>query len=325
MPIIDTFFDLFQQVMRKAGFASAKPAALSRNEGAARLKSALVVAQWCSYFHRRLMRVAIIGGGTIARLFLEHIKRGDLGDAEVIAIVGRSGGSRGKPLAAEYNVAFVTALDELLKHKPDVVVEAASHEAVRTFCGPLLDAGVAVIVLSGGALSDDKLRAGLEASAIKTGALFYVPSGGIGGLDALKAACIAGVESVEIVVSKPPAAWQNIPFVGKLNIDLAGLREPLVLFEGAARDGVPHFPANVNIAAVLSMAGIGFDRTRLKVVADPLITHNTHQITIKGKTGNISIKLENVPAPENPKTAWLACYSALAALKLAKSPIRYGT
>ncbi len=110
-----------------------------------------------------------------------------------------------------------------------------------------------------------------------------------------------------------------------MNIDLVGIREPVVLFEGAAREGVPHFPANVNIAAVLSMAGIGFDRTRLKVVADPTIKHNTHQISVRGKTGNITIKLENVPAPENPKTAWLACYSALAALKLAKSPIRYGT
>ncbi len=271
------------------------------------------------------MRVAIIGGGTIARLFLEHIKRGDLGDAEVVAIVGRNDPSRGKPLAAEFGVACVTSIDELLKHKPDVVVEAASHEAVREFCGALLDAGVAVIVLSGGALCDDELRARLEASAIRHGALLYVPSGGIGGLDALKAACIAGVDSVEIVVSKPAAAWQGIPYVEKLKIDLAALREPTVLFEGAARDGVPHFPANVNIAAVLSMAGIGFDRTRLKVVADPTITHNTHQISVRGKTGNITIKLENVPAPDNPKTAWLACYSALAALKLAKSPIRYGT
>jgi len=76
---------------------------------------------------------------------------------------------------------------------------------------------------------------------------------------------------------------------------------------------------------VLSMAGIGFDRTRLKVVADPFLEHNTHYIDIRGKTGNISIRLENVPAPENPKTAWLACYSALAALKAMQSPVRYGT
>ena len=108
-------------------------------------------------------------------------------------------------------------------------------------------------------------------------------------------------------------------------MDLDELRESLILFEGPAREGVPLFPANVNIAAVLSMAGIGFDRTRLKVVADPGLHYNTHYIDIRAKTGNISIKLENVPAPDNPKTAWLACYSALAALKAAKSPVRYGT
>ncbi len=272
------------------------------------------------------MRVALLGGGTIARLFLEHIKRGDLGDAQVVAVVGRENGTaRGRPLAAEFGVPFVTNISDLLDLKPDVVVEAASHDAVRTYGEKLLAAGVAVIVLSGGVLADDTVRAALEAAAIRTGALMYVPSGGIGGLDALKAASIAGVDEVEIIVSKPPAAWLNIPFVGKLDVDLAHMREPTVLFEGPAREGVPHFPANVNIAAVLSMAGIGFDRTRLKVVADPTITRNTHQISVKGKTGSITIKLENVPAPENPKTAWLACYSALAALKLANSPIRYGT
>ena len=271
------------------------------------------------------MRAAIIGGGTIARLLLEHIGRGDLGDAEVVAIMGRSGKSRGKPLAADFDVPFVTTLADLLAHRPDVVVEAASHEAVREYCGALLDHGIAVIVLSGGALCDDALRARLEAGAHKSGALLYVPSGGICGLDALKAACIAGVDAVEIAVTKPPAAWQGIPYVEKMNIDLAGLREPKILFDGPAREGVPHFPDNVNIAAVLSMAGIGFDRTRLKVVADPALEYNTHFITIKGKTGNISIKLENVPAPENPKTAWLACYSALAALKQLTSQTRYGT
>ncbi len=272
------------------------------------------------------MRVALLGGGTIARLFLEHIKRGDLGDAEVAGIVGRDNGSaRGKPLAAEFAVPFVTSAAALLALKPDVVVEAASHEAVRQYGVQLLNSGIAIIVLSGGVLADDKLRAELEAAALKTGALLYVPSGGIGGLDALKAACIAGVDEVEIIVSKPAAAWRGIAYVEKLKVDLAALREPYVLYEGAAREGVPHFPANVNIAAVLSLAGIGFDRTRLKVVADPTITRNTHQISVRGKTGAITIKLENVPAPENPKTAWLACYSALAALKLVSSPIRYGT
>ena len=271
------------------------------------------------------MRVAIIGGGTIARLFLEHIRRGDLGDAEMVAVVGRSEGSRGRPLAAEYGSAFVLTLADLLALRPDVVVEAASHQAVRDYCEPLLRARISVIVLSGGALCDDALRKRLEDSARDNGALLYVPSGGIGGLDALRAACIAGVDSVEIAVAKPPAAWKGIAYVEKMQIDLNGMREATTLFDGPARDGVPHFPANVNIAAVLSMAGVGFDRTRLKVIADPGLTSNTHSIAIKGRTGSISVKLENVPAPDNPKTAWLACYSALAALKQMNSSTRYGT
>ncbi len=271
------------------------------------------------------MRVAIIGGGTIATLFIEHIRKGDLGDAQVVAVMGRNDASRGKPLADDNGIAYVTTLPELLAQQPDVVVEAASHEAVREFGVALLDKGIALIVLSGGALCDDALRARLEASAMQTGAMLYVPSGGICGLDALKTMCMAGVDEVAITVTKPPVAWKGIAYVETLGLDLNKLLVPTTLFDGSAREGVPLFPANVNIAAVLSMAGVGFDRTRLKVVADPALTLNTHYITMRGKTGNVSIKLESVPSPDNPKTSWLACYSALAALKYAKSPVRYGT
>lgn len=271
------------------------------------------------------MRVGIIGGGTIARLCLQHVRAGDLAAVEVVAIVGRSDASRGKTLAAQHGVPYVVGVDALLAARPQVVVEAASHEAVRTFGPPLLTGGVALIVLSAGALVDDALRQALERIAGECAGTLYVPSGGIGGLDALKAACIAGVDSVTIAVTKPPAAWKGIPYVERLGVDLDRLNEPHVLFDGTARDGVPHFPANVNIAAVLSMAGIGFDRTRLKAVADPRLTRNTHFIEVRGKTGNVSIELENVPSPDNPKTAWLACYSALAALKQMQANVRYGT
>ena len=271
------------------------------------------------------MRVAIIGGGTIATLILEHIRLGDLGDAKVVAVVGRGDASRGKPLATDHGIPYVTSLDDLLAQQPDVVVEAASHEAVGEFGEALLHRGIALIVLSGGSLCDDALRSRLEAAAMKTGAMLYVPSGGICGLDALKTMCIAGVDEVSIVVTKPPVAWKGIAYVEQQGFNLENLTVPLTLFDGSAREGVPLFPANVNIAAVLSMAGVGFDQTRLKVVADPALTLNTHYITLRGKTGNVSIKLESVPAPENPKTSWLACYSALAALKYVKSPVRYGT
>ncbi len=271
------------------------------------------------------MRVGIIGGGTIARLFIENVRSGALDGFEIVAILGRAESARGKALAAAGGIPYVTDFPGLVRTRPDVVVEAAGHQAVRDFGVPLLEQGIALIVLSGGALCDDALRTRMEQAATASGALMYVPSGGIGGLDALKAACVAGVESVTINVRKPPAAWKNIPFVGELKVDLDALREPYTLYAGPARDGVPLFPQNVNIAAVLSMAGIGFDRTRLEVTADPDLKSNTHVIDIRGRTGNIRVTLENVPAPENPKTAWLACYSALAALKLAKSPVRYGT
>jgi len=271
------------------------------------------------------VRIGIIGGGVIARLILEHLARGELGEFEVCAILGRSAASRGKPLAEAYGVPFVTGLRELLDRRPDAVVEAASHDAVREFAAPLLERGIAVIVLSGGALSDDALRSRLEQLAAENRTALYVPSGGIGGLDALKAVCVAGADEVEIAVTKPPAAWKDIPYVERLGIDLDRLAGAITLFDGTAREGVPHFPANVNIAAVLSMAGIGFDRTRLKVVADPALKFNTHYINIRGRTGTIAIRFESVPSPDNPKTAMLACYSALAALKAFGSPVRYGT
>lgn len=271
------------------------------------------------------MRIGIIGGGTIARMFLEHAGRGQLGDASIVGILGRSPQSRGVPLAAQFRVPHFVDLDALIAAGPEVVVEAASHDAVRDHTERLLRNRITVIVLSGGALADDRLRDRLEAAAKASGALLYVPSGGIGALDAIKAAVVAGVDEVGIRAAKPPRAWKGIPYVESLGVDLDALTEPFIIYDGPARAGVAHFPQNVNIAAVLSMAGVGFDRTRLTVVADPGIARNTHVITARGVTGNISITLENVPAPDNPKTAWLACYSALAAVRELQSPARYGT
>src|SRR5688572_8283977 len=172
------------------------------------------------------MRVGIIGGGTIGRLFIEHIRRGDLGrDVTVAAIAGHRRGTRSEALATEFAIPFVTEIAPFIAAGPDVVIEAASHDAVREFCGALLDNGIAVIVLSGGALCDDALRTRLERAAHASGALLYVPSGGIAGLDALKAACVAGVDDVQITVMKPPAAWKNIEYVEELRVDLDHLRE----------------------------------------------------------------------------------------------------
>jgi aspartate dehydrogenase len=267
------------------------------------------------------MRVALLGGGTIARLVLDKRPPG----IEICAIAGRSDASRGRRLAEEFGVRFVVGREAVLATRPQVVVEAASHEAVREHLVAFLEAGVSTVVLSAGALADDKLRRAAEQAAEKSGALFYVPSGGIGGLDALRTACAAGVDEVSIRVAKPPAAWKGIAFVENLGVDLDRLQAPTTLFEGPAREGVPHFPQNVNIAAILSLAGIGMDRTRLEVVADPTLRLNTHTIRVAGACGRMTLTLENVPSPENPKTSWLACYSVLAALNSLRSRVRYGT
>jgi aspartate dehydrogenase len=271
------------------------------------------------------LRIAILGGGTIARLVLREMRGGNIPGIAVVGIAGRRAESPASALARECGIAYGVGRDALLAWKPDVVLEAASHEAVREHLVALLAAGVGVIVLSAGALADDSLRQRAEAAAAQSGALLYVPSGGIGGLDALKTACLAGVDEVTIKVAKPPAAWKGIAYVEAQKVDLDRLKAPLTLFAGPAREGVPHFPQNVNIAAVLSMAGIGFDRTRLEVVADPALERNTHTIGVSGSCGRMTLVLENVPAPENPKTSWLACYSALAALRALGSRSRYGT
>jgi aspartate dehydrogenase len=271
------------------------------------------------------LRVALLGGGTIARLILDHGRRVGLHGVEIVGIAGRGPASRGVALAAEFGLKYAPDRASLLALRPKVVVEAASHDAVREHLVELLRGGVGVVVLSAGALADDALRRNAEAAAEASGATMYVPSGGIGGLDALKTACLAGVDEASIQVAKPPAAWKGIRYVEEMRFALDGLKAPLTLFEGPAREGVPHFPQNVNIAAVLALGGIGLDRTRLKVVADPGLTLNTHTIRVRGRSGTFTLVLENVPAPENPKTSWLACYSAIAALNALGSRVRIGT
>jgi aspartate dehydrogenase len=271
------------------------------------------------------MRVAVLGAGTIARLVLRTWRDGALPGIEFIGIGARESSARATALSREFGIPSVASRQALLGLSPDVILEAAAHAAVREHLVALLEAGISVVVLSAGALVDDALRLAAESAAKRAGGLLYVPSGGIGGLDVLKAACAGGVDEVSIEVAKPPAAWKGIEYLERKRIPFEGSDRALTLFEGSAREGVPHFPQNVNIAAVLSLAGVGLDRTRLRVVSDPTLRANTHTIRVSGATGRFTLTLENVPSPDNPKTSWLACYSALAALRELAGSARYGT
>lgn len=271
------------------------------------------------------LRIGILGAGTIGGFTLDAVMEGKVDNAEVAVVCGRSDKSKGRDKAVQYEIPWVTNPDLLLDYNLDVVVETASHEALETYGPKYLKAGIDVIPLSLGALVDGNLLQNLIDSAREGGSTLHIPSGGIGGLDALQAALIAGVDKVTMTTRKAPIAWTNIPYVERMNIDLDNLQEPTLLYEGPARDCVKEFPQNINIAAALSLAGIGFEKTQIRIIADPTVTYNTHEILVEGKAGRFRMILENVPVPSNPRTTYMACLSTVAALKRIGQGYRVGT
>src|SRR3989442_10161768 len=169
---------------------------------------------------RQSMRVALLGGGTIARLVLEHVRGGEFQGVEIVALAGRNGSSRGRALAREFGVSYVAGRAALVAARPAVVVGAASHHALREHLVALLEAGIGVVVLSAGALADERLRHAAEDAARRSGALLYVPSGGIGGLGGPNAARAPGLHERPIHGAKPPGAREGIPYVAGLGVEL---------------------------------------------------------------------------------------------------------
>jgi aspartate dehydrogenase len=141
----------------------------------------------------------------------------------------------------------------------------------------------------------------------------YIPSGAVAGIDGLKAALLGGVAQVTLTTRKNPK-----------NLDVK-VKKETILYEGPAREGIKKYPKNVNVAATLSLAGIGLDKTLLRIIADPKTEKNTHEILVKGAFGSFSVLLENTPSPDNPKTSYLAILSAMAMLKKMSEPVEIGT
>ena len=272
-----------------------------------------------------MMRLGLIGCGTIGSYVLEQITAKPELDMKVVVVCGRSDASKGKALVEQNAVLWTTDVTTLIENKVDVAIEAASHEALATSGAMCLEHGISLVPASVGALVDESLLGKLKNAAAKGGGTLHIPSGGIGGMDALQAACVAGVDKVTMTSRKMPRAWKNIPYVERMGVNLEALDEPYLLYEGPARECVKEFPQNINIAAVLSLAGIGFDRTIIRIFADPSVTLNTHEIAWEGASGKCRIVLENVPAPENPKTTYLAALSILATLKRIKASYRVGS
>ena len=169
------------------------------------------------------------------------------------------------------------------------------------------------MVVSIGALADEVLRSKLELAAREGDAQLLTVSGAIGGLDALDAARSAGLDSVVYTGRKPPGAWKDTP--ADQMFDLAGLQVATTIFEGTAADAARLYPKNANVTAAVAIAGVGFDKTQVRLMADPSVTQNVHELEVRGAFGRFIIRLENNPLPDNPKTSWLAALSIEAELR----------
>jgi aspartate dehydrogenase len=214
---------------------------------------------------------------------------------------------RPPPDPLDDNIQLFLDVAELIAWKPSLVVECASHEAVRTSVPRLLQTGIDVVVVSIGALGSKETMSLLEKAAGEGNAHLSIASGAIGGLDVLRAARLAGLDEVIYKGRKPPQAWIGSP--AEERVDLGDLSELTIFFEGSAAESSALFPKNANVTAAVALAGIGFEKTRVQLVADPTASGNVHEVSARGAFGRFTITLENKALPANPRTSWLAALS----------------
>jgi aspartate dehydrogenase len=256
-------------------------------------------------------RVGIIGCGTIGSQLALAIDAGQVRNAALVSLFDIVKGSA-QSLRSRLTSAprAYDDFDSFMSQECDIVVETASQEAAKRFAKPVLDAGRDLLLMSVGALADGQLLASLQSSRGR----IYIPTGAIAGIDAIRAVKHL-LDSVTLTTTKAPKALAGAPFFETSDIKLDAIGEKTVIYEGPAADAVKKFPANVNVAAVLSLAGIGFEKTRVRIVADPAFTTNQHEIAATGSFGTFHFTVNNVPSPGNPKTSYLAVLSAIECLR----------
>ncbi|HXV46817.1 MAG TPA: aspartate dehydrogenase [Nitrososphaera sp.] len=260
-------------------------------------------------------KVGIVGCGTIGNQLAVAVDSDKIANASLVALFDISESNLQNLKAKLHsNPGAHSDFGTFLASGADIIVEAASQDAVRTFAKSILEAGKDLMVMSVGALADREFLAELLQAAARKGCRIYVPTGAIAGIDAIRSVRHL-LETVTLTTTKSPKALAGAPFFETSKIKLDDITENTVVYEGAAAEAVRAFPANVNVAAVLSLAGIGVDKTKVRIVADPQTTTNRHEILAAGSFGEIRIAVSNVPSPGNPKTSFLAVLSAIECLR----------
>ncbi len=258
------------------------------------------------------MKVGLVGCGNIGADLCIALQKGDI-PAEIVALTDIDE-NRAKVLQRTFQLnALIETLDETAA-VADFVIECAEAAAVADVIHAAIRHRKACLIMSvGGLLAQPELLEQASASGVHV----QLPSGAICGLDGIRSAMQAGLHRVTLTTRKPPAGLAGAPYLAEKGIDVQHIREPMVVFEGTALDAVKAFPKNVNVAATLSLVGIGPHETRVRVIADPNATVNSHEVIAEGAFGRLQTITENLPSPRNAKSSYLASLSACAELRAA--------
>jgi len=259
-----------------------------------------------------VVNICVIGCGAIGTTIARAVE--PMSEINIVYLTDRSKECATRLQEKMTKVRYVPDIVPIL-NDIGLVVEAASQDAARYYVPLALSAGVDVLIMSVGIFQDEEFQNDAFRLAKRKSAKIYMPSGAIGGIDALGAASLEQIDDVTLTTTKPPSAFGPNPYLESKGIVASELRERTELFYGTAREAVKHFPQNINVAATLSLAGIGFEKTRIRIMCDPQVQTNEHHLKAKGKFGELDVVTRNVPSPRNPKTSYLAALSAISAIK----------
>jgi len=267
------------------------------------------------------LRIAIGGFGAIGKVVAAALDDGIEGLS--LAAISARDTERAEAAMAEFVTPVpVVPLDRLWQ-EADIVVECAPAKHLRDIAEPALANGRTLVTLSCGALLDNF---DLIELARRHAGRIMVPTGALIGLDAVQAAALGGgIRSVRMITRKPPNGLDGAPYLVEHGIDVTGLNTAKKVFTGNAGEAARGFPANVNVAAALALAGIGPEWTTIEIWADPAVTRNTHRIEVEADSARFSMQIENVPSLENPRTGRLTPLSVIALLRKLSSPLAIGT
>lgn len=268
----------------------------------------------------RRLKVCIAGMGAIGSALARKLSSGSIPGIELSGVAARD---KEKVAATLENLSVRARICDLeeLAEVADIVVECAPASVFDKIVRPALSAGKKVVVLSVGALLS---HPEFEALAQANRGQIIVPTGALLGLDAVGAAAEGQIYSVTMTTRKPIAGLLGAPYLIENNLEIVGLTKPKMVFKGSAREAAKGFPANLNVAVALSLAGIGPDRTVLEIWADPTVTRNTHRIVVDSDSARLDMTIENIPS-ENPKTGRITALSVIATLRKLTAPLRVGT